>query len=309
MQGAGRRIASSHSWKPPVSAPPVYVNGEFLSAERAHVSVFDQGVQMGDGVYEMISGVGRKLFRLENHLDRLEASMHATRILPKLTRDEWRAAVVETARRSGLDDVLVRIIVTRGVVRPGSWDPRDAVPNVFMSPTLYASLGSEAQRKNGIRLNIAHQRGMAPDTLDPRYKHISRLQYQLAKIESVEAGYDDLVWLAADGRIQEAPKSNVFMVNSGAVYTPAEGVLYGITRMTMSELCGELGIRFEAAGITAFDLFNADEIFTTSTSGGALPVREVAGRPTRMPAPGPVTRRLDEAYWAMRRAGRHGTPF
>ncbi len=292
-----------------MSAAPVYVNGEFLPPDRAHVSVFDQGVQMGDGIYEMISGVGRKLFRLDNHLDRLEASMHATRILPKLSREAWRAAVVETARRSGFDDVLVRIIVTRGVVRAGSWDPRDATPNVFMSPTPYASLGNEHQKREGIRLNIAHQRGMAPDTLDPRYKHISRLQYQLAKIESVEAGYDDLVWLAADGTVQEAPKSNVFMVKGGEVYTPAEGVLYGVTRLTMSELCDELGIHFHAARITAFDLFNADEVFTTSTSGGALPVREVAGRPTRLPAPGPVTRRLDEAYWAMRRAGRHGTPF
>lgn len=292
-----------------MSGPPVYVNGEFLPPDRAHVSVFDQGVQMGDGVYEMISGVGRRLFRLDDHLDRLDASMHATRILPQLSRDDWRAAVVETAKRSGLDDVLVRIIVTRGIVRAGSGDPRDATPNVFMSPTPYASLGNERQKREGIRLSVAHQRGMAPDTLDPRYKHISRLQYQLAKIESVEAGYDDLVWLAADGHVQEAPKSNVFMVKGGAVYTPAEGVLHGVTRRTMAELCAELGIRFEAARITAFDLFNADEVFTTSTSGGALPVREVAGRPTRVPAPGPVTRRLDEAYWAMRRSGRHGTPY
>jgi branched-chain amino acid aminotransferase len=292
-----------------VSAAPVYVNGEFLPPDRAHVSVFDQGIQMGDGIYEMISGHDRKLFRLEDHLDRLEASMHATRILPKLTRDEWRAAVIETARRSGYDHVLVRIIVTRGIVQPGSWDPRNATPNVFMSPTPYASLGNEAQRRDGIRLNVAHQRGMTPDTLDPRYKHISRLQYQLAKIESVEAGYDDLIWLAPDGCVQEAPKSNVFMVKDGGVYTPGDGVLYGITRRTVSEVCADLGIEFQTARLTAFDFFNADEVFTTSTSGGALPVREVAGRPTRMPAPGPVTKAIDHAYWAMRRAGRHGTAF
>jgi branched-chain amino acid aminotransferase len=235
--------------------------------------------------------------------------MHATRILPQLSRNDWRAAVVETAKRSGLDDVLVRSIVTRGIVRPGGGDPRDATPNVFTSPTPDASLGNERQKREGIRLSVAHQRGMAPDTLDPRYKHISRLQYQLAKIESVEAGYDDLVWLAADGHVQEAPKSNVFTMKGGAEYAPAEGVLHGVTRRTMAELCAELGIRFEAARIIAFDLFNSDEVFTTSTSGGALLVREVAGRPTRMPAPGPVTRRLDEAYWAMRRSGRRGTPY
>lgn len=289
--------------------PPVYVNGEFRDAEAMHVSVFDLGLQFGDGVYEVVAANDRVMFRLDDHVERLMHSLHATRIDPGLDAASWRMAMLETARRSGLADVAVKTVVTRGVMPAGASDPRAAKPNVFMTAAPYIWLGSEAQRATGIRIHVAHQRGMPPDTLDPRYKHISRLQYQLAKIESIEAGYDDLVWLAHDGTVQEAPKSNLFIVKKGALYTPADGVLHGITRMTFCELARELGIPLDVRAITPFDLFTADEAFTCSTSGGALPIREVAGRPMMHPVPGPITRRLDAEYWRKRREGWRGTPL
>jgi branched-chain amino acid aminotransferase len=287
--------------------PPVYVNGEFQPAEAMHVSVFDLGLQLGDGVYEVVSAKDRTLFRLHDHVERLMHSLHATRIDPGMSAADWRHAMLETARRSGLADIAVKTVVTRGVPPAGTSDPRAAKPNVFITATPYIWLGNAEQRARGIKIHIAHQRGMPPDTLDPRYKHISRLQYQLAKIESIEAGYDDLVWLAHDGTVQEAPKSNLFIVKKGALYTPADGVLHGITRMTFCELARELGIPLEVRPITPFDLFTADEAFTCSTSGGALPIREVAGRPMMAAVPGVITQRLQHAYWRKRAEGWYGT--
>jgi len=260
-------------------------------------------------VYDVVSAWQGVLFRLDDHVERLVHSLHATRIQPKLSREDWRAAILETARRSGLRDATVKIVVTRGVPPPGSGDPRAAPPNVFMTAVPYIWLADEAQRRRGIRLQLAASRGMPNDTLDPRTKHISRLQYQLAKIEALDAGYDDLVWLSHAGWVQEAPKSNLFLVKGGTLYTPAEGVLQGITRLTFCELARELGLPLVVGNLAPFDLFVADEIFTCSTSGGALPVREVSGRPVMGPVPGPITARLDEAYWRIRREGRYGTPI
>ena len=288
-------------------AAPVWINGRLVSADEAHVSFFDMGFQLGDGVYEMISTRDGVMFRLDDHLDRLDASMHATRILPKMSRDEWRGAVLDATRASGLADAGTRIIVTRGVPPPGTTDIRAATPNVLMGVTPYAYLANDDLRKRGIKLQIAQQRGMPADTLDPRYKHISRLQYQLARIEAAEAGYDDLVWLAHDGTVQETPRSNIFMVKKGTLYTPGAGVLRGITRLTLCEVASALGIPVQVGAITAFDLFVADEIFTCSTSGAALAVREVSGRPVMGSVPGPVMTRLNEAYWTLRASGKYGT--
>ena len=291
------------------SEPILYSNGAYVPESQARLSPFDLGVQFGDGVYEVVSAWKGSIFRLDDHLERLMDTLHAARIDTGLDRAAWRGIVRETAKRNGLADASIKIIVTRGMLAPGNSDPRAAKPSVRAFATPYAHLGTAEQRAKGIRLQIGHQRGMAPDTLDPRYKHTARLQYQLAKIESLDSGYDDVVWLSAQGFVEEAPRSNVFLVKNGVLRTPALGVLHGITRMTFCELAAELGMPVEPGALTAFDLFAADEVFTCSTSGAALPVREVAGRTIRGGAPGPVTTKLNELYWRKREAGWHGTPI
>jgi branched-chain amino acid aminotransferase len=288
--------------------PIVYLNGAFLPESQARLTVFDQGLQFGDGIYEVISATSGVLFKLDAHLDRLDMSLHATRILPKLSREDWRQAVIGMVRRSGLRDAAVKIIVTRGVQPPGTSDPRLCTPNVIMTAVPYIWLGNERQRREGIKLAISPLRGMSPDTLDPRYKHISRLQYQIMRIEALEAGYDDAAWMSADGHVQECPKSNLFMARGGTLYTPSEGILHGITRATILEIAAREGIPAVVGNLTAFDLYNAEEVFTCSTSGGALPVREVQGRPVRGPVPGSMTNRINEVYWRLRAEGWHGTP-
>jgi branched-chain amino acid aminotransferase len=122
------------------------------------------------------------------------------------------------------------------------------------------------------------------------------------------AGYDDALWLDQHGHVAEAAASNVFLVKKHVLYTPRSGILRGITRQTFIELAQAAGVEVRETDLTAFDLYVADEVFTTSTAGGALAVREVMGRQIRGPVPGPVTRRLDADYWAVRESGRHGTP-
>ncbi len=288
--------------------PLVYINGEYKPLSQANISVLDQGFLLGDGVFDVVSAWRGTIFKLDEHLDRFFQSLQAARLTTALTRDEWRQAIIETARRNELRDATIRFIVTRGVAKQVVADPRDYDPTIIIWAPPYIFLADEEKRHSGIRLFISHLRSFTPDTLDPRYKCLDRLHFQLAKIEALEAGYDDVIWLSADGYVSEGPASNVFLVRQGTLYTPGRQVLRGITRQTFLDLAREAGIPAVEGDVTAFDLYSADEVFTCSTAGGALAVREVAGRLLQSAVPGPLTQRLNRLYWQLRESGTHGTP-
>lgn len=288
--------------------PIIYRNGEFKPLSEAGISVLDQGFLLGDGVFDVVSAWQGVLFKLDEHIERFFQSLQAARLTTAMSRDDWCAAIIETVRRNELPDASVRFIVTRGVPTDVVADPRGYEPTTVIWAAPYIFLTDEEKRRTGIRLMISATRGFSPDTLDPRYKCVDRLHFQLARLEALEAGYDDVVWLNAQGAVAEGPASNVFMVKDGVLYTPGDQVLRGITRGTILELAARLGIPAQERTFTPYDLFCADEVFTTSTAGGVLPVREVSARPIAGAVPGPVTRALDELYWRVRKAGENGTP-
>ena len=288
--------------------PIVYLNGDFVPLGEAKISVLDQGFLLGDGVFDVVSAWRGSIFKLDQHIDRFFDSLRATRLETAMTRDNWRAAIVQTCRRNGLRDASIRFIVTRGAPNAVVADPRDFEPTRVVWAAPYIFLADEATRRSGIRLHITHLRAFSPDTLDARYKCLDRLHSQMARLEALEAGYDDVIWLDQAGYACEGPASNIFAVKDGVVRTPGRNVLRGITRQTFIELAADAGIRLREADLTPFDLYSADEVFTCSTAGGALAVREIAGRRLPQPCPGPVTQRLDRLYWALRDSGTHGTP-
>ncbi len=116
-----------------------------------------------------------------------------------------------------------------------------------------------------------------------------------------------MIWLDHSGHVAEGPASNIFVIKGGVIHTPSQGILRGITRQTFIELAHRADIEVWECNLSPFDLFSADEIFTTSTAGGALAIREVSGRPTASNGPGPITRKLDDLYWKMREDGEYGT--
>lgn len=291
-----------------MSEPIVYLNGQYLPASQAGISVFDQGFLLGDGVFDVVSAWKGQLYRLDDHIVRFFDSLQAAGLKTRLSHEQWRHAIIETVRRNGLESATVRFIVTRGVPQEVMADPREHVPTEVIWAAPYIFLADEKKRAQGISLMVSQLRGFAPDTLDPRYKCLSRMHFQLARLEASAAGYDDLIWLNAQGFVAEGPASNLFMVKNGVLHTPADEILHGITRRAILELAKEAGIETRLSQFTVYDLCIADEVFTTSTAGGALAVREMAGRTLKGPVPGPVTRRLDEMYWQSREAGAHGTP-
>lgn len=287
--------------------PIVYLNGQYPALADARISILDQGFLLGDGIFDVVSAWKGSLFKLDQHIERFFLSLRATAIQSRLSPEQWREVIIETVKRNRLQDASVRFIATRGVAKAIGADPRDHEPTEIVWVAPYVFLADEQKRREGIRLGISHLRGFSPDTLDPRYKALDRLHFQLARLEGLTAGYDAVIWLDAQGYVAEGPSSNLFLVREGVLYTPGDQILRGITRQTILECADRVGVPWREANLTAFDLYCADEVFTTSTAGGALAVREVSGRalPT---SPGPITQLLDQTYWAMREAGEHGTP-
>ena len=291
----------------PVAEPIIYIDGNFEPLSVARISPLDQGFLLGDGIFDVVSAWDSKIFMLDAHLDRFFDSMRAARLETRLSREQWVDAIIETTRRNKLSDASIRFILTRGVPDGVVADPRHIQPTEMIWAAPYIFLADEEKRSTGIRIMISSMRGFAPDTLDPRFKCLDRLNSQLIRLEALEAGYDDAVWLDGHGYVAEAAASNVFVVKNDEIFTPQTGILRGITRATVLELAERGGIPHRESQLTAFDLYSADEVFTCSTAGGPLPVREVSGR--AIAATGPITERISELYWQMRAEGEYSTPI
>lgn len=291
----------------PVAEPIIYIDGNFEPLSVARISPLDQGFLLGDGIFDVVSAWDSKIFMLDAHLDRFFDSMRAARLETRLSREQWVDAIVETTRRNKLSDASIRFILTRGVPDGVVADPRHIQPTEMIWAAPYIFLADEEKRSTGIRIMISSMRGFAPDTLDPRFKCLDRLNSQLIRLEALEAGYDDAVWLDGHGYVAEAAASNIFVVKNDEIFTPQTGILRGITRATVLELAERGGIPHRESQLTAFDLYSADEVFTCSTAGGPLPVSEVSGR--AIAATGPITERISELYWQMRAEGEYSTPI
>ena len=285
----------------------IYINGEFKPLAEAKISVLDQGFLLGDAVFDVVSAWNGYIFKLDEHLDRFEDSLRATRMNCSLDKEGWRKAIIDTVKLNNLKSASIRFIATRGISKEVIADPRDNSPTEIIWVAPYVFLADETGRKEGIKLMISHLRGFTPDTLDPRYKCVDRLHYQLAKMEALDAGYDDLIWLDSNGHVAEGPASNIFIIKNGIMYTPGDGILRGITRQVFIDLAKTINMKVNLCNISTFDLFTADEIFTTSTAGGALPIKEVSGRKVKDSVPGTITKKLDSLYWRLRESGEGST--
>ena len=287
--------------------PILYVNGDYVPLSSAAISPLDQGFLLGDGVFDVVSAWKGVIFKLDEHIDRFFDSMLAACLDPGWSIDQWKEIIIETVRQNQLHDATIRFIVTRGVPKEVVADPRNFDATIIVWAAPYIFLADEETRQQGIRLMISSTRGFPSDSLDPRYKCLDRLHSQLVRLEALSAGYDDAIWLDHAGNVSESAASNIFAVKNDVVYTPAGGILRGVTRQTFVDVARAAGYQCEEVAMTPFDLYTADEVFTTSTAGGALAVREIAGRHIRQAAPGPVTVKLNEDYWALRESGAHGT--
>ena len=285
----------------------VYVNGRFVSKEEASVSVYDHGFLYGDGIFEGIRCYNGRIFKLPEHVDRLFESALTLRLEIPMSRAEVAGAIVETVRRTGLRDAYIRPVVSRG---PGDLgiDPRKcpkaSVVIIVDSIQLYPE---EAYRK-GLRLVTTSTRQRPVDVLNPRVKTCNYLNNIMARLEANLAGADEGLMLTTQGYVGECTADNIFVVRKGRVATPPAylGILQGVTRQTVLDLCVTLGVSAAEQVITLHDVYTADECFLTGTGAELGPVVEVDGRAVGTGKPGPVTMKVLAAFREL--AAREGTP-
>jgi branched-chain amino acid aminotransferase len=286
----------------------VYVGGEYVPENEARISVFDHVVLYGDAVFDTACAWGGKVFKLDEHVDRLFESAHALKIEIPLDKEGVREVVLEVMRRNRLENAYIKIIVTRGVGRMPLMSPYNCTPTLIAFAIPYISLIDSGVQQEGIRAGISSMRRIPSECLDSKIKCCNYLNHILMRMEANEAGLDEAIELDIGGYVAEAPGYNVFVAKHGVLYTPGENILVGVTRQTVMELAAEEGMETVEGRLTAFDLYNADEVFMTSTAGGIFAVREVDGRTIGRGRPGPITQMLNQKYMELLESGVQSTP-
>lgn len=288
--------------------PIVYVNGEFAPASQAKISVFDHVVLYGDGVYDTMCAWNHQVFKLDEHLERLYESAHAVKLQVPVAPQELKAIVLETVRRNNLRNAYVKVVVTRGVGPQPLMSPYNCTPGLIVFAVPYMSLVAGGGEERGIKMIVSSLRRIPNECMSTKIKSCNYMNHILMRMEANEAGADDAIELDMEGYVCEAPGYNLFTVKKGVLYTPRDNVLLGVTRQTAIELAAAMGIPVVEGRIQPFDLYNADEVFLSSTAGGIFSVVEVDGRVIGEGKPGPVSGRIRDAYLALLEGGEQSTP-
>lgn len=287
----------------------VYIDGRFVVQSEAVVSVFDQGLLFGDGNFEGIRAYNGRVFRLDEHIDRLYQGAKVLLLEIPLSPEEMKAVVIETCRRNGIADGYIRLVVTRGATpNLGLYPlpkPRPTVFCIAAELTMYP----EEMYEQGMPIITSVLRRNRPGILDPQIKSLNYLNNILAKAESVRAGVPEALMLTEEGLVAECSGDNIFIVKDGRIATPPVylGILDGITRRESIRLAREMGVDVAEKPFTLFNVYTADECFLTGTGAEIVPVRSVDGRIIGSGTPGPVTKKIGQAFREYARG--HGTPI
>ncbi|RYG38552.1 branched-chain-amino-acid transaminase [bacterium] len=286
----------------------VWLNGEVSPLETARVSVMDHAHLYGDGLFEGIRIYGGKVFKLDEHLERLFHGCMYLGYEMQMTHAELRATLLDVCRQAEIADGYIRLNVTRGTGL--GLDPKniDRTPSVMIAVSSLA-LYPETAYETGLHVITCSYRVIPADALDPRLKCIGRYASNiLAKQEANRAGAGEGLMLNHQGQIAECTGDNIFLIKGGHIRTPHPscGILQGITRDTVIGLARDAGYTVEETFLTPFDVFTADEAFLTGTAAEVIAMVSLDSKPIGGGTPGKVTRDLMARF---REATREGAAF
>jgi branched-chain amino acid aminotransferase len=276
----------------------IYVNGTLTPRHEAKISVFDSGFLIGDGVWEGVRLHQGVLVYLDEHLDRLYQGAKAIALDIGMSREALTDALYQTVHANEMQSsVHVRLMVTRGIKKTPSQDPRLTIgaPTIVIIAE-HKQVNPETSRR-GVKLFTSTVRRGSPDYLDPRLNCHSKLHEVIALVQALNAGADEALMLDIHGFVSTCNATNFFMVKAGEVWTSTgQYCMNGITRRKVIELCSANGIPVLQKNFSLTDVYDADEAFVTGTFGGLVPVTEVDGRVIGSASAYPVLERLQRLY-------------
>ncbi len=275
----------------------IYLDGKFVDQAEAKVSVFDHGLLYGDGIFEGIRLYQGNIFRLDEHLERLEYSAKALLLKMPWSRQEIAEATCETCRQNKLTDGYIRLVVTRGVGDLGLSPWLCPRPSIFIIADKIALYPVE-HYTTGLSIVTVATRRNNPAALSPAVKSLNYLNNILAKIEARQAGALEAIMLNDQGFVAECTGDNIFIVHKGELLTPAasQGALKGITRDTIFAIAKEIGVPIREVDLTRYDVWCADECFLTGTGAEVIPVVKLDGREIGAGKPGEITQKVLTAF-------------
>jgi len=276
----------------------ISINDQLFSRNEAKISVFDSGYLVGDGVWEALRLHNGVLVFLEDHFNRLWQSAATVGMHLPFTKKELTNKVWNTLKANNMTDgVHVRIMITRGIKKTPSQDPRLTIsgPNVVIIPEFKTA--SKDSKEKGITLFTSTIRRGSPDYLDPRLNCHSKLHEVQALIQAIQAGADEALMLDIHGFVSTCNATNFFIVNNGEVWTStSKYCMNGITRAKVIAVCKTNDIPCYEKDFSLFDVYGADEAFVTGTFGGLTPVIKIDGRQIGEGNYGAITRKLNRLY-------------
>lgn len=275
----------------------IYMNGSLVDEADAKISVFDHGLLYGDGIFEGIRLYKGCVFKLDEHLDRLDKSARAILLKLPVDLETIAEAVCETCRANNLEDGYIRLVVTRGVGSLGLSHLSCKNPQLIIIADKITLYPQEHYTK-GLRIITSPTRRINPAALAPMVKSLNYLNNILAKADANQAGCLEAIMLNDQGYVAECTGDNIFIRHKDKWFTPptAAGALKGITRGAVLELMEELGFACQEANLTRYDIWTADEMFLTGTAAEVIPVVDVDSRTIGDGQPGALTHELLEAF-------------
>ncbi|WOS66885.1 MULTISPECIES: aminotransferase class IV [Sinorhizobium] len=274
-----------------------FMDGQYLPMSEAKVSVLDWGFLHSDATYDTVHVWEGRFFRLDLHLERFFRGMERLRMKLSYSREEIEKILANCVALSGHTSSYVEMICTRGGSPTFSRDPREAENRFIAFAVPFGSVANKEQLERGLHVAVSETVRIPPKSVDPSIKNYHWLDLVQGLFDAYDSGAETALILDTNGNIAEGPGFNVFTVKDGKLKTPAFGILPGITRQSVFDLCRETGLGVVAADLARDELKQADEVFITSTAGGIMPVTQVDGSAVGDGKVGDVTRQLMDLYW------------
>lgn len=284
----------------PFAAGCAWIEGEYVPIGEARVPILDTGFVRSDLTYDVVGVWNGRFFRLDEHLARLERGCELIRIVPPVSREELRSILFGVVSRSGLREAYVEAVITRGVPGAGERDPRQLTPRLYAYAIPYVWIVRPELQERGTNVVVARTtRRIPPDAVDPTVKNFHWGDLVRGLFEAYDRDASLPILTDGEEHVTEGPGFNVFALAGGRLHTPSRGVLGGITRMTVVEIAREQGHEVSIEEIPVSLLYDAEEIFLTSTAGGVMPVATLDGQPVGGGSQGPVTKAIRDRYWEL----------
>lgn len=274
-----------------------FMDGQYLPMSEAKISVLDWGFLHSDATYDTVHVWNGRFFRLDLHLDRFFRGIERLRMELPYDREKIASILNNCVALSGHRSAYVEMICTRGSSPTFSRDPRQAENRFMAFAVPFGSVANKEQLERGLHVAISETVRIPPKSIDPSVKNYHWLDLVKGLFDAYDRGAETALIVDTNGHVAEGPGFNVFVVKDRSLRTPAFGVLPGITRRTVFDLCAVMGLSATAADVSRAEIKAADEVFITSTAGGIMPVTRIDDTAIANGLVGSITRRLMDLYW------------